>query len=151
MNLKRVDSVFTKTEANKSDLYNIFGNSMTIYKALPYSDPNFYSYPTSNFWSAIGMFSDINYNIQNKPANNGGILGTSIGNLPSAYMNTGMLVFSIDNNKYRTQLNGHNFAIHIPLDSSYTGMTSGLTATTLYSAFIWDPSCLETTGSICCF
>lgn len=149
--MKPIQNIFTSTVANISNFYNIFGDELVAYKLLPYTDSNASNYSISHAWSAMGLYGgDISYNTINTPIYNGGFLNSAFEKIPQAYHDTGAVVIAFNQNTYRTQFNGYNFAIQIPLDSSYTGMTSGLTATTLYSAFIWDVDSLNTSSAGFC-
>jgi hypothetical protein len=148
--LKPIDNVYSTTNKKTSELYNIFGDEMTFYQVLPFTDTNFGNYPISHSFADLNMFGESSYNIANKSMSEGGLLNSAFQSLPEAFWSNGMIIASFNNTTYREKFNGYNFGINIPLDSSYTGTTSGLTATTLYTAFIWDPSCLNiNNGSLC--
>ena len=148
--MKPIENIYTKVDAVISPLYNIFGDNMTFYNVLPYTNTNFNNYSASNLWSRLSMYNEISYNITNTSIFNGGLLNSSFQDIPDAFWNNGMIVASFGNDTYRTQLDGYNFGIKIPLNSSYSGMTSGLTATTLYSAFIWSNDGLTTDPTSLC-
>jgi hypothetical protein len=138
-----VNEVFTQPERNISSVYTVPGSNITWYRLYPFTDPNFFSSSLSHLWSKVGMYTEFNYNAANLPYEVGGQLNTALERLPSAFYQNGGAVFAISNSEYRVQLNGQNFAINIPLNSSYTGATSGLTATTLYNSFVYQPNLLQ--------
>lgn len=148
--MKPIENIYTSTEVTISSLYNIFGDETVFYNVKPFTDVNFKNYSTSHFWSKLNMYSEIDYNIANTSIFKGGLLESSFQDLPEAFWSNGMIVAAFNNDKYRTQLNGYNFGLQIPLNSSYSGMTSGLTSATLYSAFIWDNNCLTTNPTSLC-
>lgn len=148
--MKPIENIYTSTDATISSLYNVFGDETVFYRVKPFTDINFKNYSTSHFWSALNMYNEIDYNIANTSIFNGGLLESSFQDLPTAFWSNGMIVAAFNNDKYRTQLNGYNFGIQIPLNSSSTGLTNGLTATTLYSAFIWDANGLSTNPTSLC-
>ena len=135
-----VNEVFTQAEKDISSVYTIPGSDITWYRLYPFTDPNFLNNSLSHLWSKVGMYTEFNYNAANLPYESGGLLNTALERLPSAFYQNGAAVFAIPNSEYRVQLTGQNAALYIPLNSSYTGMTSGLTATTLYSSFIYQPN-----------
>jgi hypothetical protein len=65
-------------------------------------------------------------------------------------MDYGMIVGVVGNDQYRVELNGYTVGLRIPMNPSYTGMTSGLSYTTLYGAFISNPSDLKLSPSKLC-
>lgn len=138
--MNKVEKVYPITEYNTSSQYNVFGDNMTFYKVLPFSDVNFGDYAISHHWSDLNMYSNVSYTITNQPYTDGGLLQSAFENLPSSFMNYGMIVGVINNDQYRVELDGYSFGVRIPMNPSYTGMTSGLSYTTLYSAFIYSPS-----------
>lgn len=148
--MKAVQNVSTIINTDKSDLYNVYGTEITGYKVLPFTDANFNNYSASHTWTLVGMYNQISSNLRNKSVTEGGLLDTSFYNIPNAFLNDGMVLLSLNNDTYREKINAYDFAIKIPLDSSYTGMTSGLTATTLYTSFIWDKDCLSTNPTELC-
>jgi hypothetical protein len=77
-----------------------------------------------------------------------GLLGTAFADLVDSTYNTGLVVLDINSEKYRTYFDG-TFALQVPLDATYTGITSGLSYTTLYTSYIWDPSCLNLGNGFC--
>lgn len=143
MSLLPVENVYTKTETVKSDLYNILGDGFTFYKVLPFTDTNFGNYSISHIWGNLGYYNEISYNTTNKSITSGGLLDTMLADLPKSFYSKGMIIGIVNNDDYRVELNGYNIGLRIPLNSSYSGMTSGLTATTLYSSFVYEPGILD--------
>jgi hypothetical protein len=139
MSLERVENVYTTTKRDTSTTYTIgIGDELTYYKIYPSSDANYSTSSLSHLWTNVGVTDQTQYNIKNQSYNEGGFLNTAFEKILEAWSSTGGVGISVKNNNYRTQLSGQNIKINIPLDSSYTGMTSGLTAVTLYSSFIYN-------------
>jgi hypothetical protein len=87
----------------------------------------------SHLFSTLSL--PVNQNMNNKweqTFNNGGFSGTAIQDLYN--INT-VIFFNIDASAYEQMIDGRTFSLRIPLDSSYTGSTSGLSTTTLYSSY----------------
>jgi hypothetical protein len=144
MNLERVQNVYTTTETDVSTTYTLgIGGELTYYEIFPSSDANYTNSSASHLWTNVGVTNQIQYNLKNQTIANGGLLGTAVEKLLDAWATYGGIGIVVDNENYRTQLTSKNIAIKIPLNSAYTGMTSGLTATTLYSSIIYSPSILE--------
>jgi len=140
----QVNNVYTTEETDKSSPYTMgIGEEIKFFQLPAYNDPTFLSNSLSHLWSWFGMRTETDYNIKNVSYANGGLLGTALAELPEAFWNKGGIAFKVDNNNYRTRINGQNIAFYIPLNSLYSGMTSGLTATTLYSSFTYGPDILE--------
>jgi len=148
-----IDSVKVSYQEENGDRYNIFAlNSdgsanVTAYHILGYEDPNWFDTVTSHFATHLNYYGLISGQkmSQQYPA---GLVGSAFESLYWSLKETGVVVLNINESNYRTYLDG-TFAVKVPLDSSYTGMTSGLTATTLYSSYIWDPTALKLANSGC--
>lgn len=144
MALKEVTDVY---QIEKTDISNVYtmgiGQEMKFYQVPAYNNPSFLTSSLSHLWGFFDMRTEVDYNTTNLPYANGGLLGTALEQLPNAFYNTGAVAFSIPNTNYRVQVYGQNDALYIPLNSTYSGMTSGLTATTLYSSFTYQPDILE--------
>ncbi len=144
MSLEKVQNVYTTQKTNVSSTYTVgIGDELTYYKIYPYNNSGYTNSSLSHFWTQVGVTNQVQYNQKNQTFNNGGLLNTAVEKVLDAWLNYGGIGIAIDNLNYRTQLNAQNVQIKIPLNSSYTGMTSGLTATTLYSSFIYTPDILE--------
>lgn len=143
MSLQPVQEVYTSEESNISNTYTIaLGDEIKYYRIPSYNNTNFTTSSLSHLWSFFNLRTEVDYNLSNTSYINGGLLGTALEKLPEAFWNYGAIGFSLDNDNYRIQVYGQNLAMQIPLNSSYTGMTSGLTATTLYSSFVYNPDAL---------
>jgi hypothetical protein len=144
MALQKVENVYTSEKVDISSVYTMaIGDEIKYYQMPSFNDANFLNSSLSHLWSFFNMRTETDYNVANQPYANGGLLGTALENLPEAFYNVGAIGFSITNENYRVQVYGQNEALYVPLNSSYTGMTSGLTATTLYSSFIYNPDILK--------
>jgi hypothetical protein len=64
---------------------------------------------------------------------NGGFSGTAIQDL---YNINSVIFFNIDASAYEQMIDGRTFSLNIPLDNTYSGVTSGLSTTTLYSSYV---------------
>ena len=136
--MKQVSNVYTLNDSVTSPLYNVFGNDMTFYKVTSFNDVNFTNYSASHLWSNLNMYSEISYNTTNKSIFEGGLLNSAFEDLPSAFWTTGMVVASFNADTFRVNFDGYNFGMNIPLDPA----VSGLTGTTLYASYIWQPNSL---------
>jgi hypothetical protein len=144
MGLQNVQDVYQTEKTDISNIYTLaIGEEMKYYQIPAYSDATFVNSSLSHLWSFFNLRTETDYNLANQPFANGGLLGTALEGLPDSFYNYGMVGFSIPNSNYRVQTYGQNVGVKIPLDSTYTGMTSGLTATTLYSSFIYNPDILK--------
>lgn len=144
MALQPINNTYITDQTDKSSVYTMaLGDEITFYQLPAYNNPNFTNSSLAHLWSWFGMRTETDYNIKNVPYANGGLLGTALENLPEAFYNTGGIGFKISDENYRVRINGQNIAFYMPLNSTYSGMTSGLTATTLYSSFIYSPNNLE--------
>lgn len=144
MALKEVTDVYQIEKIDISNVYTMgIGEEMRFYQVPAYNNPSFLTSSLSHLWGFFDMRTEVDYNTTNLPYANGGLLGTALAELPTAFYNTGAVAFSIPNTNYRVQVYGQNNALYIPLNSTYSGMTSGLTATTLYSSFTYQPDILE--------
>ena len=144
MGLQNVQDVYQTEKTDISNIYTVaIGEEMKYYQIPAYSDATFVNSSLSHLWSFLNLRTETDYNLANQPFANGGLLGTALEGLPDSFYNHGMVGFSIPNSNYRVQTYGQNVGVKIPLDSTYTGMTSGLTATTIYSSFIYNPDILK--------
>jgi len=144
MGLQNVQNVYQTEKTDISNIYTVaIGEEMKYYQIPAYSNATFVNSSLSHLWSFFNLRTETDYNLANQPFANGGLLGTALEGLPDSFYNHGMVGFSITNTNYRVQLYGQNVGVKIPLDSTYTGMTSGLTATTLYNSFIYNPDILK--------
>lgn len=148
-----IDSVKVSYQEENGDRYNIFAlNSdglanVTAYHILGYEDPSWFDTVTSHFAAHLNYYGLISEQkmSQQYPA---GLVGSAFEDLYWSLKESGVVVLNINESNYRTYFDG-TFAVEVPLDSSYTGMTSGLTATTLYSSYIWSPTALKLANSGC--
>ena len=139
MGLQNLQDVYQTEKTDISNIYTLaIGEEMKYYQIPAYSDATFVNSSLSHLWSFLNLRTEIDYNLANQPFANGGLLGTALEGLPDSFYNYCMVGFSIPNSNYRVQTYGQNVVVKIPLDSTYTGMTSGLTATTIYSSFIYN-------------
>ena len=149
----KIDKTSIATVKDISDLYTvaIHPTEWKWYYLDPVTSPTYKTESTNHLWmSLMGMYDQSSLNMLNQPYAYGGVLDTSLADLVSAFGTYGAYVFSINQEQYRVETNGYNLAINIPLNSAYTGMTSGLTATTLYSSFFYTEGCLgKDTSSLC--
>jgi hypothetical protein len=144
MAFQEVENVYQKENVDISSVYTMArGEELKLFQIPAYNDVNFLNSSLSHLWSFFSMRTESDYNSANQPYVNGGLIGTSLEYLPEAFYNKGGIAFTVPNSNYRVQVYGQNQALYIPLNSSYTGMTSGLTATTLYSSFIYQPDILQ--------
>lgn len=152
--MQPIDKVEASFEENNSDRYNIYAlNSdgsanVTAYNILGYNDASWLNTQTSHLATHLNMYGLVSLNQMNQQFPNG-VVGSAFADLYTSLNNTGVVVLDINSSNYRTYLDG-TFAIKVPLNSAYTGITSGLSTTTLYSSYIWDPTALKlANGSFC--
>lgn len=141
--LKEVTEVYTTEKSELSTVYTTaIGDEVKFYRIPALTDANFINSPLSHLWSNLSLRTEVDFNESNLSYNYGGLLGTALNYLPIAFYSGGCIGFSVNNSNYRVQLDGSNIAFQIPLNSAYSGMTSGLTATTLYSSYVYNPEYL---------
>ena len=152
--IQKVDSVTPSFKEENSDRYNIYGtdilgtvSNISAYSIAGWEDPNWPSYSTSHLATHVNFYGKLSYNIINNQYPKG-LIGTAFEDLVSSVNNDGLVVLDINGSNYRTNFDG-TFAIKVPLDSTYSGMTSGLSETILYTSYIWDPNCLNLAGGLC--
>jgi hypothetical protein len=151
--LKQIETT-QKRIVNDTVTSNLFttayDSELTFSRILPVTDTNFKTVGLSSVWSLFNFYSEKNYNDFNVNYSEGGLLETTWESILEAYQNHGMIMFQVTEDNWRKFIDGKNIEIQIPLDASYTGSTSGLTATTLYSSFIDETSLkVKSTNSIC--
>jgi len=151
--MQKIDKVSVITKSDKSDLYTaaIYPTEWKWYYLDSVNSPNYKLSSTNHLWTGfLGLYDKSSLNQINQPYAYGGLSDTALADVISSFNTNGAYVFSLNQEQYRVELNGYNFAMRIPLNSSYTGMTSGLTATTLYTSFIYSEDSLsKTTNSLC--
>lgn len=125
-----------------------YNDELTFTEINSVNDSTFNSNGVNSVWSLFNLYSSKNFNELNVNYSDGGLIDTALEPLLNAYNDYGMIMFQ--NSNFRKMINGQNIEIKIPLDSTYTGATSGLTATTLYSSFIDDDNVkVKSTDSVC--
>jgi len=146
-----VTNVYQEEQTNISSVYTMApGNFVTYYKLPSYTDTNFNETSLSHLWGHLSLRTLGDYNVINQPYGNGGWLGTALEGLIESFYTYGAIAFTINNNRYRTKIYGQNVALTMPVNSAFSGTTSGLTAATLYSSFIYSPNNLnKSTTSVC--
>ena len=146
-----VTNVYQEEQTNISSVYTMApGNFVTYYKLPSYTDTNFNETSLSHLWGHLSLRTLGDYNVINQPYGNGGWLGTALEGLVESFYTYGAIAFTINNNRYRTKIYGQNVALTMPVNSAFSGTTSGLTAATLYSSFIYSPNNLnKSTTSVC--
>lgn len=138
MAFKPVTDVFTEENTSISSVYTMaIGPEITYYK-IPAYNSGFTMSSLSHLWSNINVRTEADYNIINQPYSSGGFLGSALEKIPEAFWTTGAVGFSIKNDNYRVQIYGQNIGMQIPINSTYPGATSGLTATTVYGSFVYN-------------
>jgi hypothetical protein len=151
MALQPVTDVYQFSETNKSSVYSMgLGPELTWYKLPAYNDSGFTSSQLSHIWGYLGMYNETSINTANLPQSQGGLIGTALERLGGAFETTGAIVFSVTNSNYRVSIDGTNIALLIPLDSNYSGVTSGISATTLFSSYIYNPDILNKNPASLC-
>jgi hypothetical protein len=146
-----VTNVYQKEETNISSVYTMApGQFITYYKLPAYNDANFNTSTLSHLWGNLSLRTLGDYNVINQSYGNGGWLNTALAGLIESFYTSGAIAFVVDNERYRNRIYGQNVAMTIPINSSFSGSTSGFSATTLYSSFVYSPANLnKSTTSIC--
>jgi len=139
----------TKTIIEDEDVSNIVDMGTPIFtKIFDVNSSGFTYSDKTHLLSLLNLYTENIVDDYNKSFNSGGILGTSINDMVSAYKTNGFVFFEVPDTNWAVSLNGYNFRIKIPLDSTYSG-TTGLTTTTLYTSFIQQPWSLERPSTNC--
>lgn len=136
---------------DESDLYTIaYDSDFTFTKIDSRNDATFYTKGTNSVWSLLNMYSLKIFDSLNVDYSEGGLKNTFLEGILEAYNSYGLIMFEASESNWRKMVNGQNVEIKFPLDATYTGGTSGLTATTLYSSFIDSDSVKkQSTNSLC--
>ena len=151
MALQPVTDVYQFSETNKSSVYSMgLGPEITWYKLPAYNEVGFTSSGLAHIWGYLGVYNQASINMMNLPQAQGGFIGTALERLSGAFENTGAVAFSITSDNYRVSIDGTNIALLIPLDMNYSGVTSGMSATTLFSSYIYNPGILDKNISSLC-
>lgn len=139
MNLQKVSNVTTYTQKNKSSIYTIATTEEIKFYQIPAfsNTTSFLSSELSHLTSWLGLRTTADLNRVNQTMDNGGLLNTSLGDLPESF-NNGLTFFSIPTDNYRVYIDGSRIEFKVPLNG-----TSGLTATTLYSSYFYTPEILD--------
>ena len=105
----------TFTEVNMNDNGSPF-NHLNLIPGLPITDQQVTDFLT--------------------PPSLGGLSGSCVSSLYDTVLNGKYILVSIPSSSYDTLIDGKSFKLEIPLDPTYSGVTSGLSATTIYTSFI---------------
>lgn len=144
MSLQPVENVSTVTKEVQSDVYTAgLSDEIKFFKIPAFSSNDYLNSSLSHLTSLVSLRTTADYNKANVDVNYGGLLNTSLSTLPDSFMNQGMVGFSLPNSNYRVSFGGSNIEFKIPLNSGYSGITSGLSATTLYSSYFYSPDVLD--------
>ena len=139
MALLPVSDVYQQEKIDISTVYTIAPGSLVSYYKLPaYNDATFTTSSLSHLWGHLSLRTQGDYNTVNQTFGNGGWLGTALEPLVEAFGTYGAIAFSVNNTRYRTQVYGQNIGMMIPINSTFSGSTSGLSATTLYSSLVYN-------------
>jgi hypothetical protein len=151
MALLPVTDVYQKEETNISSVYTIAPGPLVSYYKLPaFNDATFTTSSLSHLWGHLSLRTQGDYNTVNQTFGNGGWLGTALEPLVEAFGTYGAIGFSVNNTRYRTQIHGSNIGVMIPVNSTFSGSTSGLSATTLYSSLVYNSDNLtKNPASLC--
>lgn len=127
-----------------------YGDELKFTKISSSADADFKTRGVNSVWSLLNLYSNKIFDSFNDDYTNGGLLGTVWESVIDAYQSHGMIMLETTEDNWRKFIDGKNVEFKYPLDSTYTGGTSGLTATTMYSSFI-DTQSLKSksTSSFC--
>lgn len=147
--LQQFTSPNTKTIMENKDVSSTVDLGTPIFtKIFNAGTSGFTSSDKTHLLSLLNLYTENIVDDYNKTFVDGGILNTSINDMVNAYKNSGFVFFEVPDTNWAVSLNGYNFRIRIPLDSTYSG-TTGLSATTLYTSFIKQPWSLERPSNNC--
>jgi hypothetical protein len=147
--LQQFTSPNTKTIIEDKDVSSTVDMGTPVFtKIFEAGSSGFTSSDKSHLLSLLNLYTENIADDYNKSFVNGGILNTSINDMVEAYKNNGFVFFEVPDTNWAVSLNGYNFRIKIPLDSTYSG-TTGFSATTLYTSFIQQPWSLERPSNNC--
>jgi len=133
--LKPIESVTYSEEIIKSNFTTISGDELS-FLLVPFSGNSY-----SHLWMGPLFSVPVNDKMKDPFTTSyldGGYSGTSLEYLVTN-VGDNIIVGNISNSVYDMSIDGLNFSVTIPLNSSYTGITSGLTTTTLYGAYAKTP------------
>jgi hypothetical protein len=151
--MNTVDKVSFETTWGYSDLYTVAINNgeWKWYYMQPVTSASYTTTASSHLWMYFfGMYDTSSLNKINQPYAYGGVSDTALADLIESFNTYGAYVFSVNQSQFRVETNGYNMAVNIPLNPAYTGLTSGMSAITLYSSFLYTEGCLsKDTNSLC--
>jgi hypothetical protein len=151
--LKNLDdsSKQIKNVVDESTVFTVaYNGEFTMSKIASVNDASFKTDGINSVWSLFDLYSQKKFDALNNTYADGGINDTVWQELISAYETNGMIMFQVDESNWRKSISAQNIEIKWPLNSSYSGATSGLSATTLYSSFIDEKSIrTKSTNSVC--
>jgi hypothetical protein len=149
--LKNIDNRRIVNTVDESTVYTVaYDSELTFSYIASSNDPSFKTDGINSVWSLLNMYSSKIFDSVNVDWSEGGLINTFIEPILNAYDSYGLIMFEASESNWRKMIDGGNFLINVPLDATYTGGTSGLTATTLYSSFIDDDSVkVQSTNSLC--
>ncbi len=131
-------------ETDSSSHYTVDGNNMRVYQILPKNDGNFTNDGVSHIVGGLlGLQSDAiadNYNVSYAE---GGFNDTALDGVYDSYYTAGGVLISLGDDVYRQSIIGRDVAFRLPISSGATGVLSGMSAVTLYSAFFDQPNALD--------
>ena len=131
--LKPIDSVNYTETIVKSTLNTITGDDLSFILS-PFSGTSY-----SNLWMGPLFSVPVNQTMKrdyNTLYLEGGWSGTALEYLVKD-VGTNVIIGDISKTSFETAIDGLNFNVKIPLDSSYTGATfTGLSTTTLYGSYM---------------
>ena len=131
--LKTIDSVNYTETVVKGDLKTVSGDDLKFYSV------SITGTPESHLW--MGPLFNVPVNDRMKeefitPYIDGGLSGTALEYLVKE-VGDNIIVGDISKDTFESAIDGLNFSLTIPLDSSYSGISfSGLSSTTIYGAYM---------------
>lgn len=139
-----LNNVNVQRDIDRSPVYQIPSSGVTFTKIYPYSNVGFDSSSYSHLYGLLtGIFTTNQANDLTGTTSEGGLINTSLNDLPLSWLQNGAVIFNIDTTFYEVGLSGNNFRIQIPLT------TTAMTSTVLYSSFINESMKLERSTGPC--
>jgi len=146
-------SVTIGYDIDQSSQYTIATDNTQLkaFKLLGLNDASYLTTLTTHFWSHVGsLYNTFSFNQINQDYVDGGFNKTMLQDLVTSFSDTGVVMIQLDQSTYRSDIDGVSLGVKIPLDASFTGVTSGLSSVTLYSAYVYTPeSRSQLPGQLC--
>jgi len=140
-------------DKDQSGQYTIATDATQLkaFKLLGLNDALYTSTLTTHFWSHVGsLYNTFSFNQINQDYVDGGLNNTMLQDLVTSFGTTGAVMIQLGRTTYRSNIDGVSVGVKIPLNASFSGITSGLSSVTLYSSYVYTPdSRSQLPGQLC--